>query len=114
MIAKRLIPPELTHQNDVSCYVAEKWRCMSASERGHFFKMAEEHKKRLEAEPAIERKQKMDGRRQPSMPQGANVLPMHQYIFPAAATATNLYGTGRPGPVGSISASILQMCSSVL
>ena len=58
MIAKRLVPPELTHQNDVSCYVAEKWRSMSASERRHFFRMADERKKRLEAEAAPERKEK--------------------------------------------------------
>ena len=87
MIAKRLIPPELTHQNDVSCYVAEKWRSMSASERGHFFKMADEHRKRLESEPAPERKERMAGRHQT----GANAQPASSYTFPSDAYA-------RPAP----------------
>ena len=55
IIAQKLYPPELTHQNEVSRYVAEKWRAAPADERARFFKMAKEEKERLEAElPGIE------------------------------------------------------------
>ncbi|KAL5503996.1 hypothetical protein ACEPAH_8069 [Sanghuangporus vaninii] len=74
LIANRFIPPDITHQKDVSCYVAEKWRKMSASDRSEFFKRAETERQRLEAEPPSESPREGAARRRgSSMQQGVDV-----------------------------------------
>ncbi|KAL5508786.1 hypothetical protein ACEPAG_7241 [Sanghuangporus baumii] len=50
IIAEKLYPPWMTHQNDVSRYVAERWKAASVSERNKFFRMAEDEKRRLQDE----------------------------------------------------------------
>ncbi|KAL5504009.1 hypothetical protein ACEPAH_8082 [Sanghuangporus vaninii] len=55
IIAEKLYPPELTHQNDVSCFVARRWKTAPVSERNRFFRMADDEKRRLKDEaPSVE------------------------------------------------------------
>lgn len=50
IIANKLFPPELTHQNDVSRYIAELWRSGSPTLRSLFFEKADAEKLRVEIE----------------------------------------------------------------
>ncbi|OCB84789.1 hypothetical protein A7U60_g8314 [Sanghuangporus baumii] len=55
IIAEKLYPPELTHQNEVSCFVARRWKAAPVSERNRFFRMADDEKRRLKDEsPRVE------------------------------------------------------------
>ena len=50
IIANKLYPSEITHQNDISRFVSQKWKNASTSERAEFFQKAEEEKRRMEIE----------------------------------------------------------------
>ncbi|KAL5485884.1 hypothetical protein ACEPAI_6927 [Sanghuangporus weigelae] len=55
IIAEKLYPPWMTHQNDVSCYVAGRWKAAPVSERNKFFRMADDEKRRFQDEsPYVE------------------------------------------------------------
>ncbi|KAL5504007.1 hypothetical protein ACEPAH_8080 [Sanghuangporus vaninii] len=120
LIANRFIPPDITHQKDVSCYVAEKWRKMSASDRSEFFRRAETERQRLEAEPPSESpREGAARRRRSSMQQGVDVqsssttIPAPSlYVFPSEVYAEGIQPTdfasptlGIPSPIASYSVS---------
>ncbi|KAL5485882.1 hypothetical protein ACEPAI_6925 [Sanghuangporus weigelae] len=120
LIANRFIPPDITHQNDVSCYVAEKWREMSASDRSEFFKLAEMEKRRIEAEPPSESAGEGTARRRKSsMQQGVDVqssstrIPASSlYVFPSEVYAEGIQPTDfyspplvTPSPIAGYSGS---------
>ncbi|KAL5508787.1 hypothetical protein ACEPAG_4719 [Sanghuangporus baumii] len=120
LIANRFIPPDITHQNDVSCYVADKWKKMSASDRSEFFKLAEIEKLRFETEPPVESAREGTARqRKSAMQQGVDVrssstrIPASSlYVFPSEVYTEDIQPTnfdtpplGGPSPIAGYSGS---------
>ncbi|OCB84800.1 hypothetical protein A7U60_g8326 [Sanghuangporus baumii] len=113
LIANRFIPPDITHQKDVSCYVAEKWRGMSASRRSEFFKLAEIERQRLETEPPSElAREGTARRRRSSMQQGVDVqssstgIPASSlYVFPSEVYAEGIPSADFDSPTPGIPSS---------
>ncbi|OCB84790.1 hypothetical protein A7U60_g8315 [Sanghuangporus baumii] len=115
LIANRFIPPDITHQKDVSCYVAEKWRGMSASRRSEFFKLAEIERQRLETEPPSElAREGTARRRRSSVQQGVDAqssstgIPASSlYTFPSEVCAEGIQATDFGSPTLGIPSSIV-------